>query len=118
MPKETIKSDTGPYDVRIGWDRFGSVQVGVEGNEGRSLLWLLYGDLQQRTELGKIVDELAAIGLKDEELGAELLNRLDLLSGFGDRGYVGVWSDLNRNGCNRVIKLIRKARDASFGKDE
>jgi hypothetical protein len=30
----------------------------------------------------------------------------------------GWWIDLDRHGINNLIRLLRKARDAAFGKDE
>lgn len=30
----------------------------------------------------------------------------------------GSWSDLDRNGCNNLIRAIREARDKAFGRDE
>ncbi len=32
--------------------------------------------------------------------------------------FTGVWGTLDRAGCNRMIKMLRKARDEAFGKDE
>lgn len=31
--------------------------------------------------------------------------------------YTGLWSNLDRNGINRLIRLLRKARDGAFGSD-
>lgn len=30
----------------------------------------------------------------------------------------GTWTDLDRNGINRLIRALREARDKAFGKDE
>lgn len=31
--------------------------------------------------------------------------------------YTGLWSNLDRDGCNRMIRLIRRARDGAYGSD-
>lgn len=30
----------------------------------------------------------------------------------------GMWSHLDRAGCNALIKAVRRARDSAFGRDE
>ena len=32
--------------------------------------------------------------------------------------YTGVWSTLNREGVNRLIRVLRRARDQAYGRDE
>lgn len=138
MPKEIVESwsDHEPYHVKVGWTPDHSVQVGVEADEGRSLFWLLLGigsafDAEQTNrrldELGRAVREIvernAALGddqkgrpaLPDHQVGADLLNALDTMTIIE---YSGVWSTLDRGGCNRLIKLLRRARDAAYGADE
>ena len=68
MPKETITT-TDDHRVRVGWDREGSVQVGVD--------------------------------LETSVVGES-----------------GLWSSLNRQGCNDLIRVLRRARDQAFGRDE
>lgn len=110
MPKESVTSFASPYDTKVGWHVDCGVQVGVERADGGSLLWLLFPDL---VALGEMVRALPSNA--PEVVGRALLNELDVLSGTL---YAGVWSDLDRQGCNRLIKLLRHARDAAFGKDE
>lgn len=119
MPREVVKSDTSPYDVKVGWNQNKAVQVGVENDEGRSLIWLLYGNQLHEVAQGiKKLTDYPETWPQDGGLGGAVLNLFDTLSGVGERGYAGVWSDLDRQGCNRLIRLVRKARDAAFGKDE
>lgn len=40
----------------------------------------------------------------------------DALKAMGDNPK-SVWSNLDREGCNRLIRLIRRARDGAFGSD-
>lgn len=112
MPKERITGD-GPFVVKVGWDHHGSVQVGVEGEGERSLFWLLLGDTQTLTRLGEQVGELT--GDNDEAVGRSLLNVIDVASGDNCSG---VWSNLDRYGLNHLIRILRRARDQAFGKDE
>ena len=69
MPRETIVSDPYLRRLRVGWDRMGNVQVGVDVE------------------------------------GAEV-------------GESGLWADLDRKGCNDLIRVVRRARDSAFGRDE
>ena len=71
MPREVIGNATPnePYNVKVGWDHIGNVQVGVDETPGRV-------------------------------------------------GESGLWSTLDRKGCNDLIRVLRRARDASFGRDE
>ncbi len=32
--------------------------------------------------------------------------------------FTSLWGTLDRAGCNRMIKMLRKARDEAFGRDE
>ncbi len=32
--------------------------------------------------------------------------------------FTSLWGNLDRAGCNRMIKLLRRARDEAFGRDE
>lgn len=33
-------------------------------------------------------------------------------------GVTGLWTDLDRRGCNDLIRVLRRARDSAFGRDE
>lgn len=35
----------------------------------------------------------------------------------GDFGSAGLWGHLDRDGANRLIRILRRARDATFGAD-
>ncbi|HJS83638.1 MAG TPA: hypothetical protein VJ742_12465 [Nitrososphaera sp.] len=131
MPREIVPSgDDSPFHVKVGWHH--GVQVGIEGDDGRSLLWLLYGS--KLGEIGRVARAAVEDAVLEEcscehypcehtdkyeeFIGRSILNQLDVLSDSGERGYAGIWSDLDRWGCNRLIRLVRKARDGAYGKDE
>jgi len=51
----------------------------------------------------------------DAALARGVLNNLDSLT----HGMCSsVWSDLDRAGCNRLIQIVRRARDSAYGRDE
>lgn len=120
MPKEAVHTD-GPFHAIVGWAADRDVQVGVEGDEGRSVNWLLYGpqhpndDVLER--LGReLLDVVACTDArcKPVDLGAAALNILDTLVG---PPVCGVHATLDRGGCNRLIRVLRRARDAAYGAD-
>jgi hypothetical protein len=128
MPKETVQGTSATYDLRVGWraPAGGEVQVGIESVDGISLLTRLYGEPWQLEKFAaKAAELLAAEGpwvtnVQVAEVGRRLL---DLLEGLGtdpshqDTGYTSVWATLSRDGCNALIRAVRKARDRVFGAD-
>jgi hypothetical protein len=32
--------------------------------------------------------------------------------------FTGLWGTLDRDGCNRLIRVLRRARDQTFGRDK
>jgi hypothetical protein len=96
MPKEMVHDEAGMYDVHIGWERDKYVQVGVESADRRA-----------------IVDKLI------NTTEPEAREALDRLLGDGEAAaFTGLWGTLDRAGCNRLIRVLRQARDQAFGKDE
>lgn len=116
MPRETVSNcDGGPWVPKVGWFPSGTVQIGVASDDGRSLFWLLLGhDTDALRRLGDQVRKMTQLAYDDDEhLARELLNTLDVCG-----SYNGLWADLDRGGCNQLIRHLRKARDTAFGKDE
>lgn len=130
MPKEIIYSagsvsdDDQGYHAKVGWTADRQVQIGVEANGARSLFWMLTGceaghpgrdDALGR--LGAAID--AALEAEEPTNGyyraQVILNTLDVYT-HGQN--TGVWLDLDRHGCNRLIRALRKARDSAYGRDE
>ncbi len=112
MPKEAIPTSVGPFHAKVGWSHGTGVQVGVETEESEhSIFWTLL-----RSEMKGLDDGLSSLAT---ETGVEfpravaLLTLLDTLTGR----FRGVWSDLDRQGCNHLIRTLRRARDAAYGRD-
>jgi hypothetical protein len=134
MPKETITDTAGSYDVRVGWRPDDHVQVGVETAAGYSLLTMLYSDEDTLARVGRAAADHGWPQADDTDcdsdteraemvrIGREVLNLVEAADPAPDpnstHGYTGVWSTLDRGGCNRLIRVLRRARDSAFGRDE
>lgn len=131
MPKEIIQDTAGSYDVRVDWSpEF--VQVGIETVAGHSLVTTLYGDPEALERIALEVygacqqskPSQGGGGLHGGEQALHLGRRiLDIVessqSNPGEAlSYTGVFSTLNRDALNRLIKALRRARDAAYGRDE
>ncbi len=115
MPRETIRlndRDNG-FDVKVGWSKDTFMQVGIEDKESRSLFWIL---LENSAEyIGQQIKELQIDNKTDEELGHNILNILDCAT----HGPVSsLWTSPSRHEVNDLIRLLRRARDSAFGRDE
>jgi hypothetical protein len=116
MPRELIKSQVGPYHPKVGWSADQDVQLGIEVEGQRSIFWTLFSGDDMRTRLGQQIAALNLVEYDDDlALGQAVLNTLDTVS---HGGYLGLWSDLDRHGINQLIKVLRRARDSAYGKDE
>lgn len=146
MPQELI-SGQGPYNVRVGWQRDQDVQLGVEVPEGQLIDEMFVTDLAAMKQIGGAVldfvrrylvstgelpepaDPAAIKALEqmgvfvsppapqdygvDHQLGCIIIDKINEV-----RPYASVWATLDRAGANRLIQVVRRARDSSFGKDE
>lgn len=122
MPKEVIRPATDPFEVKVGWDpNRADVTVGVELMGERSLFWQFLGHTtDERVKLGDQIRRLALVNYEDDEqLGIAVLNLLDVCaSAPGPFGYQGIHACLDRGGINRLVRVLRRARDSAFGPDE
>lgn len=122
-------------DINVQWSPdLQSVGIALEPNTDdphQHLLEALYGDYANRIEIGRIFvrqsvmlredQKLVIRDFKDSEeendffaqLGQEILDAV-----MGSNATNGMWTWLNRPGINRLIRLLRKARDQAFGRDE
>lgn len=114
MPREKIESPVGPYHVKVGWASDRDVQIGVEVDGERSIFWTLFNDRDMKASLAEKIQSLPVQDVSAQDYAENVLNILDEVSLMG---YQGLWSTLDRSSCNRLIRLIRRARDAAFGAD-
>lgn len=128
MPRETISDATGAYDVKVGWQPDRDVQVGVV-TTAPTLLRQLYSEPTMLETIGLDLKARFGIEISDDltnEEKSEAMRQIaiaardafDNVSFDPDGPYLGVWSTLDRAGCNRLIRVLRRARDAAFGRDE
>ena len=95
MPKETIFDTVGCFDVKVGWSRDSYVQIATEMREP---------DTSERPQnLRELVASWADVGYIPTE---------------GNSSEMGLWATLDRDGINTLIRVLRRARDQAFGRDE
>lgn len=137
MPRETIfspyphdpASGPLPFQMQVGWQRDMDVQVGISTHDDRHLVDYVYAS--EETSIGRSVwdrlHELAPEAFKpldfktsDQEdeffkkVGRETLDSVTGSTPFG----TSVWWNPGRVQINQFIRLLRKARDAAYGRDE
>ena len=100
MPKETVHSVLGDrivpeFDVSVMWNRDGSVQVVTTAK-----------DADERLRNWQEMPDAAPTPLTAGAPGTSF------------KTFSGWHVDLDRAGVNRLIRVLRQARDAAFGKDE
>lgn len=116
MPKETVSND-GSYATKIGWsntDGGGYIQLGVEVADGDLFTQLLSSYADRIGQMVRYTVETETTGINLDKLIGEYV--VKELASIGE--YKGIWATLDREDCNRLIKILRRARDASFGRDE
>lgn len=123
MPRETIPADSPDADTHllVSWTPSLQVQVGVEYVQGEGVLRMLYGaDTDHlghaaRAVEAVVLDYQKQTGGSYEELGSLILSAFEDNYGI----YSSLWvPGLDRPGVNKLIRVLRRSRDAVFGKDE
>lgn len=128
MPRETIHMSNQPgelcFDVKVGWTRDMYMQIGLEDSEERSLFWILTGNDIKRTAIGEAIRKIVIPekdsplynkpDLTDKEICEAVLNLLDTVCYPNS----SIWATPSRQKANELIRLLRKARDSAFGRDE
>jgi hypothetical protein len=120
MPRETIPNDnpTDRFHMKVGWQSQGGVQVGVELSGDHGLVWTLFGENPEvRARLAMSLRALIAEGTSNLTNDA-LAERVLVAVSQSTDDFRGLWSHLDRHGCNVAIRTLRRARDAAFGRDE
>lgn len=97
MPKELIRDTAGKFDVAVGWSR-----ASTEGVQVATVIHPSEQDGGPRT-IRELVESWPAEAGKYHE-DTELMT--------------GLWSTLDRQEINDLIRILRRARDAAFGRDE
>lgn len=138
MPREYVSDEADhaqpPSQAWVCWGPDTHVQVATTPGDGIPFWWQVLAS----GETSDAVDErLAVLGAltrtvvirhteangaviapqtpnSDTEIGRDLLNALDTTYGPMD----GMYVSLNRRGVNDLIRLLRKARDSAYGRDE
>lgn len=112
--------DPGPDHGNVG------VGIGLEfpsDNPDGTLVSRLYGDVPTRTKVGQALAARAGLTIEFStseaeadwyaELGQDVVDSLVEVAPIRS-----IFSWLDRPSTNRLIRLVRKARDTTFGRDE
>jgi hypothetical protein len=91
MPRESIRERNGDKQIIVGWQRDAGVQVGV-------------------------INNASGVATVTCSIGGETTSVRDVPVPLPDSN--GWFADLDRKGLNDLIRLLRRARDAAFGRDE
>lgn len=121
MPKESMYGDPNDrFTLDIGWQSDMDVQVGIRTIDGKHLVDEFYGNDVQLAKIGDAVRDYAldpknasALNVGGVGLGRTVL---DVVTG-SDYGMESLWWHPGRAQINRLIRTLRKARDAAFGSD-
>lgn len=70
------------------------------------------------TANGVVIDSFRVKVTWDKETGDVQIATLDPGNEYAYDATGGYYVDLDRQGINRLIKVLRRARDQAFGKDE
>lgn len=126
-PTPRIEGDHPRFLPVVGWNRDMDVQFGLEAENDHHLVDVIYGDEDTRAEIYRLLIQR----LDQEGVGAqasdairslgspETVGRWILDAVTGSTPYGGsIWWHPGRQQINALIRLLRKARDAAFGRDE
>lgn len=132
MPKETIHASTPAehdgFQLSVGWYPDQEVQVGMQVRLIEdTILDRLYSSHAE--EIGRVFawwlteeyakwPEPATKGDDDwfAALGNQVLSWVRSNRSFVERD--GIWTSMDRRQINEAIKILRKARDSAYGRDE
>lgn len=99
MPAKSVEfeDEAQLWNVRLSWEPERYVQLGIASHDNRTVVDKLLGEHAQDPEVRRVMDKL----LGDGTLAA----------------FTGLWGTLDRPAVNRLIRLLRTARDDVFGRD-
>lgn len=117
------------FDMLVQWQVGDMVGIGIETPDGKHIVDALYGEDESMEKIGHLFAEMLkkdrnidahegyrnanALATIDMELGRMILDAVT-----GSEPYNGIWTWFDRGSCNRLVRLVRKARDFVFGRDE
>ncbi len=79
---------------------------------------LLYSAESLRGDVTAVVEHIAVGWTKDRSVQIGVVQGPPVeLTINGQPVDPGLWMDLDREGCNRLIRSVRKARDSAYGPD-
>lgn len=138
MPRETIDSidvDDRPPRVNVTWGPDTYVQIATTTYESIPFWWQVLAGANTSDEVTKRLDVLGAllrevvhagdeipedsegkgrIAAHQAEVARDFLNALDTTYGPMD----GMYVSLDRRRINDLIRVLRRARDSAYGRDE
>lgn len=107
MPTEFVYSKSGKFDFEIRWDaeegRDAEIQIGIFTHHGEKTL----AEALAPHYINTLVEEKSET---PEQAAARKLEAFD--------HYRGIYGQFDRASLNRMIRLLRKARDHVYGRDE
>ena len=124
MPRETIRihsNEADIFDIKVGWTKDQYMQIGLEHFEHRSLISIFFNSDDAKKMLGREVRGLVldakadATQWDDKELGERILKMLENTT---SGSHPSIWTSPSRHEVNELIRLLRRARDSAFGRDE
>lgn len=114
MPRETIAR--GNFQLEVGWSPDCDVQLGLRTSHSDKtsshLVTQLYG--HKAREIGAAVEKAVQTAANNDVLGERLLTAMKTMNPEFD----SLWTDLDRHEINKLIKVLRRARDSAYGRDE
>lgn len=127
MPKERVfgGEPNQPFEMVVGWQRDRHMQVGIviaepqQSGDPTTITEVLFS-YEAREQAAKALHSSGIADLS-EDVWAEVVNEVlaELCTYERGQGVTpGLYWTPTRHGVNSLIRTLRKARDAAFGKDE
>lgn len=112
MPKEVVHTQSTPFMPVLTWDRDRDLRLGLMVSDS-TLIESLYGNSAEAIGKAFRAVEFDSTNLSDEDVGTAIIEAIARVS-----PYESLWAELSRAECNRLVAMLRRARNAVFGADE
>lgn len=146
MPRESVYSSTphstpeglldgeidfaAPFTLQVGWHRDLHASVGITLPDNQTLLTRFYGHEDQLATLGmqmeefihenggEVIDWVSSDAERSGriEMGRKVIEMVEATRVHTPEND-GLWVSIDRPMANKLIELVRKARNYAFGKD-